>query len=262
MTRLEWGTPGSRRYETGIDQGVLYVGANPGVPWVGLSAVDENPSGGEAKPYYIDGVKYLNVSSAEEYEASISAFTYPDLFTECDGSKQVRAGLFFSQQRRKSFGFAYRSLVGTDLNPDHGYKINLVYNALAAPTSKTHSTISDSAEPSTFSWNITTKPPAVAGYKRTAHIVIDSRTTDTVVLQAVEDAIYGDAENPPRLPTVAEIIGFYDAFYSFVVTDNGDGTYTVSGPDEAIQALDADFLQITWPTVVEVDPNTYTISTG
>lgn len=260
MTRIDWGLPGSRRFESGIDQGVLYVGANPGVPWVGLTAVEESPNGGEPRPFYIDGLKYLNVSSAEEYEATINAFTYPDLFAECDGSRQVRTGLFFSQQRRKSFGLSYRSFVGTDLNPEQGYKIHIIYNALAAPSSKAHNTIGDSTEPSSFSWVVTTRPPAVAGYKRTAHVVIDSRTTDTVVLQAIESALYGDEENMPRLPTIPEVVGFYDAFYSFVVTDNGDGIYTVSGPDDAIVALDDNLLQITWPTVVELDPETYTIS--
>lgn len=229
---------------------------------MGLTSVDESPTGGESKAYYVDGVKYANVAMTEEFEATISALTYPDLFTECDGTAQVRTGLFITQQRRKSFGFAYRSMVGNDLNPEHGYQIHLVYNALAAPTQKTYATVSDNAEPSAFSWAITTRPPAVVGYKRTSHITIDSRSTDSAVLQAIEDALYGDEENPPSLPTIAEIIELYDAFYSFVVTDMGDGSFTVSGPDDAIVSLDDVLVQITWPTVVEVDSETYTISSG
>jgi len=262
MARLEWGTSGSRRYEAGVDRGVLYVDGNAGVAWTGLISVDMSPIGGGSKSYYLDGQKYLLVSAAEEFGATINAFTYPDLFAQCDGTSEVRSGLKLTQQRRKLFGFSYRTMVGSDLNNDLGYKIHIVYNALAEPSERSYSSFSDSPEPTEFSWRITTRPPVETGYKRTSHVEIDSRTTDSNVLKLIEDALYGDDENLPRLPTFQELVAFYDRFFVFVVTDNGDRTFTVSGPDEAITNLSDIYLQFDWPTVVQVDPVTYTISDG
>lgn len=262
MTRLEWGTPGARQYETGVDRGVLYVGDQEGVPWVGLSSVDEAPSGGETKAYYIDGIKYLNVSSAEEFEATINAFTYPPEFAQCDGTAQVRTGLFITHQRRKQFGFSYRTTVGNDVKGEHGYKIHLVYNALAAPTQKSYASNSNSTEPTTFSWTITTKPPAMAGYKRTAHIIIDSRDTDVVVLKAVEDALYGDELTAPRLPSFDELVDIYDQLVDLVIVDNGDGTFTATGPDSVIQVLNDEVWQITSPNAINVDDTTFTLTSA
>lgn len=262
MPRLEWGTPGTHVYEAGVDRGVLYIDGQPGVAWSGLTSVEENPSGGGSKSYYLDGEKYLNVSAREEFGATINAFTYPDLFAQCDGTIQARPGLFLPQQRRKSFGFSYRTLIGSDLNGDLGYKIHLIYNALAEPSDKTYSSTGDSIDPLEFSWNITTRAPVIPGYKRTAHVEIDSRTTTTVVLDAVENVLYGDAEHSPRLPSFAELTTLYDAFYNFEVIDNGDGTFTVNGPDDAIQFLDTNIVYMDWPTVVNVDATTSTISSG
>lgn len=262
MARLEWNAPGDRLYEAGVDRGVLYVDGQPGASWSGLTSVEMVPTGGGSKSYYLDGNKYLLVSAAEEFGATINAFTYPDLFALCDGSSQPRPGLRLTQQRRKSFGFSYRTMVGSDLNNDLGYKIHIVYNALAEPSQRTYSSISDSTEPLEFSWTITTKPPVVAGYKSTSHVEIDSRTTDVQVLELIESTLYGDEENSPRLPSFTELVDMYDAFFVFVVVDNGDQTYTISGPDEAIQALGEDYLLFDWHTVIPVDPVTYTISDG
>lgn len=263
MARLEWNTPGNRLYEAGIDRGVLYIEGQAGVAWSGLTSVEMAPTGGGSKSYYLDGNKYLLASAAEEFGATINAFTYPEQFAVCDGSSQPRPGLRLTQQRRKTFGFSYRTMVGSDQDGDLGYKIHLVYNALAEPSQRTYSAISDSVEPIEFSWSITTKPPIVAGYKRTAHIEIDSRTTDIQVLELIESALYGDNENTARLPSFAEIVEMYDAYFVFVVTDNGDGTATISGPDDAITQLDDILLQFDWPTVVATaDPNAYTISDG
>lgn len=262
MTRLIWNDPGTKEFEAGVDHGVLYVGEQPGVAWPGLTSVEVEPDGGGAKSYYLDGEKYLLVSESEEYAATINAFTYPNLFTECDGSRTVRAGLKLSQQRRKTFGFSYRTMVGNDQDVEAGYKIHLVYNALASPSSRSHTTANDRPELTPFSWAITTKPPVVAGYKRTAHVEIDSRTTDSQVLGLLEESLYGNETEEPRLPAFAEIVEMYDAFFVFVVTDNGDGIFTISGPDDAILALDDILLQFTWPTVLEVDPDTYTIASG
>lgn len=262
MSRIEWGSSGTRFYEAGVDRGVLYVSGQIGVAWRGLTSVDMSPSGGGSKSYYLDGEKYLLVSAAEEFGATLKAFTYPDLFAQCDGTAQVRTGLFVTQQRRKAFGFSYRTMVGSDLNNDLGYKVHIIYNALAEPSGRTYDTTGDSIEPVEFSWGITTRPPVIAGYKRTSHIEIDSRTTNSAVLEAIENTLYGDDENSPRLPDIAEILELFDAFYVFVVTDNGDGTFEVSGPDDAITSLSDIVLQFNWPTVAVVDENTYTISSG
>lgn len=262
MTRLSWGEPVSREFETGIDRGVLYLSGQAGIPWNGLTSVDVSTEGGGAKSYYLDGEKYLLASSSEEYTATLNAFTYPKQFSECDGTVQVRSGLSITQQRRKMFGFSYRTQLGNALNPEVGYKIHLVYNALADPTDRSHVTNGEQTELAPFSWKITTRPPIVAGYSRTAHVEIDSRTTDKNVMQLVEDALYGSDEEEPYLPSLAELIAMYDAFFVFVVTDNGDGIYTVSGPDDAIQNLSEIYLQFDWPTVVELDEDTYTISSG
>ena len=261
MPRLTWGDSGSRLYETGIDRGVLYVGTQPGVPWVGLSSVEESPSGGDNRSYYIDGLKYLQTSSPEEFTATINAFTYPDEFMVCDGTANVRPGLSLGQQRRKHFGMSYRTQIGNDLGENAGYKIHIIYNALATPTQKSYSTISDSPEPSTFSWTISTRPPAMDGFKRSAHVIIDSRTTAAATLKAIEDVLYGDETHPPKIPTLAELINLYDTpDFSLTVTANPDGTYTINGPDSAVQALTSTTYQIIWPTVVPVDEEVYSIS--
>jgi hypothetical protein len=260
MPRIEWGAPGKRFYEAGVDRGVLYVGALPGVPWNGLTGVNVSSTGGEAKPYYLDGVKYLNISSAEEFQATITAYTYPDEFAVCDGTARVRPGLYLTQQRRKSFGLSYRTMVGNDQSADHGYKVHLVYNALAGPSDVDYRTIGESTEPGDFSWTITTRPPAMAGYSHTSHIVFDSRDTDPVTMAAIEDILYGTSLHDARLPEFAELVTLYDAVEEFEVIDNGDGTFTVIGPDSTINMLSDDIFQLTRDTVVVLDDDTYTIS--
>lgn len=211
MPRLSWGAVGEKFYETGVDHGVLYVSGEPGVAWVGLTSVDESPSGGEARPYYMDGIKYLNLSVAEEFEATLNAFNSPLLFGPCDGVVPIQNGLFVTQQARKQFGLSYRTRVGNDVTgSDHAYKIHLVYNALASPSSRNNVTLGDSSEPSTLSWAITTLPPSITGYKRTSHLVIDSRVTDPELLAEVEDILYGNDSDAPSLPTPDELIVIFN----------------------------------------------------
>lgn len=212
MARIVWDNVGERFYETGVDRGVLYVqqeGAYPsGVAWNGLTAVTESPSGAEANPQYADNIKYLNLISAEEFGATIEAFTYPDEFAACDGSVEPVEGVILGQQARKAFGLAYRTLVGNDTEgQDHGYKLHLVYNAMAAPSEKAYATVNDSPEAITFSWEVTTTPVPVTDYKPTASITIDSRTVDATKLTALEDILYGsEGQTGPRLPLPNEII--------------------------------------------------------
>lgn len=211
MTRLAWGTPGERFFETGIDRGVLYVGNFAGVPWNGITSVSEAPNGGEAKPYYFDGFKYLNVSSAEEFEATITAFSSPREFDVCDGTLSISNGLYATQQPRKSFNLSYRTMVGNDTNGStHGYKIHLVYNALAAPSSRDNTSIGDSADPISLSWAITTRPPAINGMKPTAHMIIDSRKTPVSLLTAIENILYGSSSTSARIPSILELMNIFD----------------------------------------------------
>lgn len=263
MTRLDWNAVGTRFYEAGVDRGVLYVEGQPGVAWTGLTSVVEHSSGGSQRPFYLDGVKYLNVPSSEEYEATIDAFTYPEAFEQCDGTSRIHTGLLITQQSRKSFSLSYRSKVGNDVDGvDHGYKIHLVYNALASPSQKTNKSIGDSPDPSDFSWDITTRPPTVTGYKRTAHVIVDSRFTNSMTLSSIENILYGSVSNSARMPSLAELIEIFNATTDLVVIDHGDGSFTVNGPDEAITMLDSTTFQITWPSAIFIDSESYTISSA
>lgn len=220
MSKIVWDKTGERTYETGIDRGVLYPqaigGTYPkGVAWNGLTTVTESPSGAEANPQYADNIKYLNLISAEEFGATVEAFTYPDEFAICDGSAEPSVGLVLGQQTRKQFGLCYRTVLGNDTEgQDHGYKLHLIYNALAAPSEKGYSSINDSPEAISFSWEISTTPIEIDGYRPAASITIDSTKVDKTKLAALEVILYGkDATADPaveavdpRLPLPAEII--------------------------------------------------------
>ena len=210
MSKLVWDQTGERLYETGVKQCVLYVqenGAYPkGVAWNGITAVSESPSGAEASPLYADDIKYLNLISAEEFGATVEAYMYPDEFMECDGSASLATGVFIGQQKRKAFGLCYRTVLGNDVdNNDHGYKLHLIYGALAAPSEKAYATINDSPEAITFSWELTTTPVAVTGYKPTACLTIDSTKVDADKLAALEAVLYGSESEEARLPLPDEI---------------------------------------------------------
>lgn len=208
--KLSWDNSGERLYETGVKNGVLYVqnaGKYPkGVAWNGLTAVTESPSGAEATPLYADDIKYLELTSEEEFGGTIEAYTYPDEFAECDGSADLATGVKISQQKRKAFGLAYRTTIGNDEDGnDHGYKLHLVYGCKAAPSEKAYATINDSPEAITFSWEFTTTPVAVTGHKPTAHIEIDSTKADPTCLAALEAKLFGTQTDDPQLPLPDEV---------------------------------------------------------
>lgn len=212
MSRLVWDKTGERLYETGVKNGVLYIPTSgvysKGVAWNGLTAVTENPSGAEATALYADDIKYLSLMSTEEFGATIEAYTYPNEFAECDGSAELTAGVTIGQQTRKTFGLCYKTTVGNDVDGnDHGYKLHIIYGALASPSEKAYATINDSPEAITFSWEIKTTPVNVTGAKPTASLVIDSTKVDETKLAALEDILYGkdDESSEPRLPLPDEI---------------------------------------------------------
>lgn len=213
MSKLVWDATGKRLYETGVNQGVLYpMDINGtytvGVAWNGLTAVTESPSGAEASPLYADNIKYLNLISAEEFGATIEAYTYPDEFAVCDGSAELTPGVSVGQQARKVFGLCYKTLLGNDVDgADFGYKLHLVYGALAAPSEKAYATVNDSPEAITLSWEVSTTPVSVAGLKSTACLTIDSTKVDAAKLAALEDILYGkNATTDPVAPaTVARL---------------------------------------------------------
>ena len=212
MSKLVWDKTGERLYETGVNKGVLYPistdGTYPlGVAWNGLTAVTESPSGAEATPLYADNIKYLNLVSAEEFGATIEAYTYPDEFAECNGEASLADGVAIGQQTRKTFGMAYQTVVGNDVDSNnHGYKIHLIYGALAAPSEKAYATINDSPEAITFSWEVTTTPVEVTGFKPTATLVVDSTKVDAEKLAALEAVLYGTDDAEARLPLPNEVL--------------------------------------------------------
>lgn len=216
MSRLVWDKVGERIYETGVDRMVLYrydtttqTFKNP-VAWNGITAFNESPSGAEPSPLWADNIKYLNLMSAEEYGATLEAYTYPDEFEECDGSKELAPGVMIGQQSRKLFALCYRTLVGNDTEgTDLGYKLHIVYNCLASPSERGHATVNDSPEAANPSWEISTTPVDVAGSKPTATVVIDSTKVDAETLAAFEDLLYGTADTEGRLPFPNEAAAFF-----------------------------------------------------
>ena len=209
--KLVWDQTSDRLYETGVKMGVLYpqdaAGTYPkGVAWNGLTAVTESPSGAEATALYADDIKYLNLMSAEEFAATVEAYTYPDEFAECDGSASIAKGVSIGQQKRKAFGLCYRTVLGNDVaGNDYGYKIHIIYGAMAAPSEKEYASVNDSPEAITFSWELSTTPVSVKGFKPTASIVIDSTKVDAEKLTALEAILYGSENADARLPLPDEI---------------------------------------------------------
>lgn len=217
MSRLTWDNTGERLFETGVKNGVLYpIQAEgkytKGVAWNGLISVTESPSGAEATALYADDIKYVNLLSNEEFGATIEAYTYPDEFAECDGSGTLAEGVLLGQQKRKVFGLCYRTTIGNDVDGnDHGYKLHLVYGCLAAPSEKAYSTINDNPDAITFSWEVTTTPVNVTGFKPTSQITIDSTKVAKEKMTAIEALLYGSEEKEPSLPLPDELAAVLSA---------------------------------------------------
>lgn len=242
--RLGWDNSGEKFYETGVDRGVLYPSSGIGVPWNGLISVKEAPSESDVSTNYVDGRKYRTRHTPGAFAATVEAITFPDEFEE-----------------QKPFGLTYRTKIGTDITGlDHGYKLHLVYNALAAPVSKDYSTLNSSPEALPFQWDISTTPIRIAGAQPSAHLIVDTTKAYSWTVEAFEALLYGTEEHAPVLPSPESVLELFDANAIVKITDNGDGTWTAEGPDEVIQMLDPSTFQISWASAVYIDSDTYSIS--
>lgn len=256
--RLVWDAIGERLYETGVRNCVLYPVENKeypkGVAWNGITQISENPSGADSNPIYADDIKYLNLISAEEFGANISAYTYPDEFAVCDGSASPADGVIIGQQTRKQFGLCYRTVIGNDTDgTDYGYKLHLIYGAQAAPSERGYQTINDSPEAIEFSWELTTTPVNVAGYKPTACIHIDSTKVNKDNLATLEDILYGTDTEDARLPMpdeVIEIMGGGSVDYD-ISLNKANATVTVGGTVKLKATTKPSDVTVTWTSSAE-----------
>jgi hypothetical protein len=239
MTKVVWDQVGERLYETGVDRGVLFRidgsgNYSNGFAWNGLTAVTESPAGASANPQYADNTKYLNLISVETFGGDIEAYTYPDEFAECDGTSEPQPGVAIGQQPRKMFGLCYRTRLGNDSDgTDHGYKLHLVWGAVAAPSQKAYATINDNPAALVFKWSFTTTPADVVGYKATASMVIDSTKVSPTALANLEDFLYGTVGTNPSLPTPADVVALFSGTVTTVVPvapTYSSGTHTITIP--------------------------------
>lgn len=245
MTALTWDKTGERRYETGLDRGVLYIpnGSgvyDTGVAWNGLTKLTDKPVGGVPTPLYADNIKYLQLMSTEYFEADLSAYVYPDEFAACDGTQEPEPGVGIGQQPRKTFGLSYRTMVGDDAEgTSAGYKLHMVYGALAAPSQKAFATINDTPAAVEFTWSITTTPVAVTGYAQTATLTIDSTKVDADALATLEGFLYGTTGTNPTLPSPDAVLAIFA------------GTITVATPIAPTYTAGTHTINI--PTVTGID---------
>lgn len=260
MTRLNWSDTNKREFETGLDRGVLYPNSGPAVPWNGLTAVDEGGADGAAA-YYVDGRPFLYLPKPKEYTGTLKAYTYPDRFAEIMGLAEAADGMYLDSQQGDSFGLSYRTLIGNMFEGvDFGYKIHIVYNATVTPSGRSYASLGSSVNPSELSWEIQAVPVPVAGYRPTAHIVIDTRHMDSTKLATIEALLYGDATTDASLPTaqvIFDILSFGDAI---VITDNGDGTWSAEGSYHNIYLIGDGVFQIDNVNAVNHGDGTYDVS--
>lgn len=262
MARLVWNEPKDRHFETGIDRGVLYVDGEPAVPWTGLKSVVERPSGGDPRPYYIDGVKYLNLATLEEFAGTIEALYSPPEFDICDGAAVVAQGVRAHQQLRRAFGLSFRSRLGNGVEgPDFGYKIHIIYNALASPTTRSYLSNGNTDNPLTLSWDISSRNIAFPETFPAAHVVIDTAKASIWGVAQIEEILYGSEEESPRLPEPEEILSIFGLESWIYVIDNLDGTFTIHATDDLMEMVDPFTFQIDSPQAIDHGDGSFTIST-
>lgn len=263
MTAIVWHEAGTRFYETGVDRGVLYLPEGGGVPWNGLISVNENVVGKQSSPFYFDGIKYADVIGFGEFSGSIKAYTYPDEFLELEGIQSVGNGLFITNQQPKRFGLTYRTKIGNEIEfEDLGYKIHILYNLTAIPNQKNYQTQSINPDAIEFEWAITAIPEDVPGFSPTAHLIIDSRHMNSILLSDIENTLYGTLGTDPELPSLSSLTSFIGDWVIIRITDNGNGTWTATGPDDLITMLDATTFQIIQANAEYLNADTYMISSS
>ena len=266
MTKLSWDTTGQRRYETGVDHGVLYPKSTEvGVAWNGLVSVTESVDGGEVTPSHIDGRVHTLRHSPEDYKATLEAFTYPDELDECLGTQDLYDGFQITGQPKKRFDLSYRTKIGTDLNEDAGHTLHIVYNVLAAASDKSYASVSQSPEVTTLSYELQARPVTVLNQRASAHFKIDTTKIDSDILTQIEDIIYGTDTVDPRMLTIDEILAIFEGTFGvtpFTVTDNGDGSYDISGSDAAVAEGNDSTYVIVSDTAVDNYDGTYTVSSS
>lgn len=261
MTLLTWNTFGTRRFETGIDKGVLYIPGSNGLAWNGLVSVNEAPDGGAVSSFYQDGKKYADFVGTVDYKAAVEAFTYPDEFERCLGVQPLAGGAYVSGQRPSTFGFSYRTRIGNDLvGTAFAYKLHIVYGCTAAPYDRSYKTIGEVADPDTFSFDISAVPVAVTGRQATAHFILDSRYTNSAKLALVEERLYGSSDTIPHLPVIDDIVELLVSGSTIIITDNGDGTWSATGPHEYVYMTGVDTFQIDEANSTVIDADNYSIS--
>lgn len=260
-TTIVWDEVGSRTYETGLDRGVIYPDNGVGVPWNGLTSVTEKLDGSDVSALYFDGVKYAEEVVPGEYSATITAYTYPDELVDFEGNSEIGYGLFATGQTPKRFGLSYRTKIGNDADGDDaGYKIHVVYNVLAVPTSRGYSTLDSSTTPIEFEWDITAIPSEIPGYRPTAHLIFDSRKVEATLLQDLEATLYGDGSSDATLPPASTLAGFINSWVVIRIIDNQNGTWTAEAEGNYIEMVDATTYKINNANTRTLDANSYSIS--
>lgn len=259
MTKIQWDQPGKRIYEIGVDRGVLYTPNDGAVPWNGLTGITEAALGGENSAVYFDGVKFAESTSPGDYAATLRAYTYPDEFNDLEGVVDLGNGLYLGNQEPGRFGLSYRTLIGNDVDPELGYKIHILYNLRAVPTPKNYQT-STGSNPTLFEWNITAIPEVISGYRATAHLIFDTRYMDPLLIQDIENSLYGTEFTEAELPEIQSLVGFASDWVIIRITDNFDGTWTADGPDDLITMLDSESFEIIQANSEMLDVNTYRVS--
>lgn len=262
MTRLVWSKPEDRLYETGLDRGVLYLNDGRAVPWNGLTSVEQQ-GGEEVQTYYMDGRPFLHLPKPREYVATLSAYTYPDEFSAVMGVSETADGMYLDSQQGDSFNLSYRTLIGGDVNAQRrDYKIHLIYNASVNPSASSHEALSDSVNPVEFSWEIQAVPEALAGFRPTAHVVLDTRHLDSIRLTELEVMLYGDASTAPEFPDINELFNLLNFGDVVVVYDNADGTWMAEGSYRYVYMTGNGVFQLDNVDAVDNGDGTYTMTTA
>ena len=262
MTRLVWDQTGERVYENGVSRGVFYGSDSKGITWNGLTSIEET-NDDSLEPLYFDGFKYADLVTLGDFKGRLRAFTYPDEFLLYEGMDVRKGGFFLANQPKRRFGLSYRTEVNSDVVSGSGYKIHLLYNLLAIASDKTYETLSLDVEPVDFEWEISGIPEQIDKFRPTAHVVIDSRKLDPIMLLDLENILYGTDETDPMLPDLNGLVTFVQKWGRFIVTDNGDGTWTATSPLEGvIEMIDATTFQITVDEAVFLDAESYTLTSS